>query len=143
MSDDKQSSIQIGSIQGSSVNLAQNVEGNVNQTGTVGNSPNQKALTTSEVADLISKLEDIFSESELPEKEKQKSLAYLSVAKEETQAKEPDKQFATKNLQKTMTTLKQVNESLGSCQDIWEKIEPVIKTLSPWLGVAAKSLLFL
>ncbi|MGB3291790.1 MAG: hypothetical protein WBB01_02230 [Phormidesmis sp.] len=141
MTDSKKNGINIGSVQGSSLNLAQDVSGDINQSATTLNQG--QALSPAEVADQFAQLEAIIGESDLPQADKQKVMAYVGTAKEEAQAKDPDKGFAAKSLQKATQNLKRVNETVGVGQELWQKLEPIFKTLAPWLGVAAQSLMLL
>ncbi|PSN10087.1 hypothetical protein C7271_26600 [filamentous cyanobacterium CCP5] len=142
MANGKNNDINIGSVQGSSLNLAQDVSGDVHQSADTTWNQGQ-VLTPEEVIDQLTQLEALFSQSDLPEADKQTVMAYVETAKEEAQAEEPDKGFAAKSLQKAAQTLKRVNETLGVGQDLWQKLEPIFKTLAPWLGVAAQSLILL
>lgn len=142
MSDSKKNGINIGSVQGSSLNLAQDVSGDVNQKAHATWNQGQ-SLSPTEVVEQFTQLETIFGESDLPEAEKQKAMSYVSTAKEEAEAEEPDRGFAAKSLQKAAQILKGVNETMGTGQELWQKLEPIFKTLAPWLGVAAQSLILL
>lgn len=103
----------------------------------------EKQLTVAEVVELISQLENLFETSDLPTDQKEKAIKHLESAKEEAQAKDPDKDFATKSLQRATKVLKEANEAVGAGEGLWKKLEPVATQLAPWLGIAAKTLLFM
>lgn len=120
---------QIGGQAGRDLSATQNQQINQNES--------QKPLTQADVVELIAQLEELFRISGLPEAQTTKSIKHLEAAKEEVQEKEPDKDFAAKNLQKATKVLKEANEAVTAGTSIWEKVQPIIIKLVPWLGVAA------
>ncbi len=123
------SNVQIGGQAGRDMDVTQN------QLLAQGNS--EKPLIQTDVVELIAQLEELFRNSELPEAQTSKAIKHLEAAKEEVQEKEPDKDFAAKNLQKATKVLKEANEAVTAGTNIWEKVQPIITKLLPWLGVAA------
>lgn len=113
------------------------------QTQRIVSGNTEKQLTVAEVVELISQLENLFETSDLPTDQKEKAVKHLESAKEEAQAKDPDKDFATKSLQRATKVLKEANEAVGAGEELWKKLEPVATQLAPWLGIAAKTLLFM
>ncbi|MBD2608736.1 CHAT domain-containing protein [Scytonema hofmannii FACHB-248] len=103
----------------------------------------EKELTLNEVVERIAQIETLFRTSDLPEDLKEKAINLLKSAKDEVKEKEPDKDFATKNLQKATKVLKEANETFGAGQGLWQKLQPIAEQLAPWLGIAAKNLLLL
>ncbi|MGG6242130.1 hypothetical protein ACQ4N7_26220 [Nodosilinea sp. AN01ver1] len=108
----------------------------------VGGNP-EKQLTVTEVVELISQIENLFETSDLPSDQQEKAIKHLETAKEEVQAKDPDKDFAMKSLQRATKVLKEANEAVGAGEGLWKKLEPIVTQLAPWLGVAAKALLLI
>jgi hypothetical protein len=92
-------------------------------------------LSQEEVASLLKALENILKVANLSSGQQEKALNYLSVAKEEAQAEQPDKRFAAESLKKVAEVLKDTNETLETGQSIWSKVQPVLGRLLPWLGV--------
>jgi hypothetical protein len=96
----------------------------------------EKQLTVTEVVTLIQKIEAIFRNSDLPEKQQEKALNYLENAQEAVQEDEPDKSYAAKSLQKANKVLKDAN--------LWLKfqpqLEPLFTQLEPWLELEAQTL---
>jgi hypothetical protein len=123
------SNVQIGGQAGRDMDVTQN------QLIDQGNS--EKPLTQTDVVELIAQLEELFRNSELPEAQTSKAIKHLEAAKEEVQEKEPDKDFAAKNLQKATKLLKEANEAVTAGTNIWEEVQSIITKLLPWLGVAA------
>ncbi|MBD2358563.1 hypothetical protein H6G41_28805 [Tolypothrix sp. FACHB-123] len=123
------SNAQIGGQAGRDLSATQNQQ--INQ------GDNEKSLAQADVVELIAQLEELFRNSELPEAQSSKAIKHLEAAKEEVQEKEPDKDFAAKNLQKATKVLKEANEAVTAGANIWEKVQPIITKLLPWLGVAA------
>lgn len=109
---------------------------NVTQHQVVGTGESFGAITQADVVKLIIKLEELFRNSDLPEEKTAKAIKHLEAAKEEVQEKETDKDFAAKNLQRATKVLKEAGEMVESGTTLWQKIKPILKTISPWLGVA-------
>jgi len=123
------SNAQIGGQAGRDLSATQNQQINQNES--------QKPLNQVDVVELIAQLEELFRISGLPEAQTTKSIKHLEAAKEEVQEKEPDKDFAAKNLQKAMKALKETDETVEAGTNLWERVQPIITKLLPWLGVAA------
>ncbi|MEM1002699.1 MAG: hypothetical protein AAGH46_08620 [Bacteroidota bacterium] len=94
-----------------------------------------KQLTREDVINLLADLEVILKTATLPSNEKEKALSYLTVAKTATQEEQPDKRFTADSLKKVSKVLKDTNETIEAGQNVWEKVQPVIDKLLPWLGV--------
>ena len=123
------SNVQIGGIAGGDMN--------VNQSQQIGAGESAKELTSADVVKLIVQLEDIFRNASLPEAQTAKAIKHLETAKEEAQETEPDKEFAAKSLQRATKVLKEAGETVEAGTSLWQQVKPILKTLSPWLGVAA------
>ena len=127
------SDVQIGGIAGQDMN--------VTQTQQIGTSESSKALTQADVVELIAQLEELFRNSSLSEAQTEKAIKHLEAAKEEAQEDEPDKDFAAKNLQRATKVLLEAGETVEAGTSLWQKVKPILETISPWLGVAASSLI--
>lgn len=103
----------------------------------------EKQLTQEDVFALLAQIEELVHSSNLLEAQKEKAIKHLDSAKEEVQQKEPDKDFAAKSLQRGIKVLKEADEAVGVSQGLWKKLEPIATQLAPWLGIAAKSLLWM
>lgn len=97
----------------------------------------EKQLTSVDVVKLLTKLEELLKQSALPETQKQKATKHLETAKEEAKEVEPDKEYAAKSLQKATKLLKDAGETVDAGQGLWNKAEPIVTNLLPWLGVTA------
>lgn len=106
-----------------------------NQQQNIGQSASEQ-LTPKDVAALITQLEAVFRDSDLPEAQTEKAIQHLEVAKEETQAPEPDKEFAAKSLQRATKVLKDAGDTVAAGTGLWNQVEPIIQKIAPWLGVA-------
>ncbi len=126
------SNVQIGGQAGRDLNVTQS-----QQVGSGVETP----LTSSEVADLLTQLQTILVESNLTDTEKNKIVRSLETAKDEVQTQEPDKEFAVKNLQRATKVLKDAGETVEAGTGLWQKIQPILDAVSPWLGVAASFLI--
>ena len=94
-----------------------------------------KQLTPAEVVQLITQVETLLRGSALPNDQKDKAMTHLESVRDEVDSEEPDKQFAAKSLQKVTKLLKETNETVGAGQELWNKVAPILKQISPWLGV--------
>jgi hypothetical protein len=121
--------VQIGGMAGDDMNVTQNQQ--------IGTSESFKPLTQTDVFELITQLEQVFRGSHLQESQIVKAVKHLEAAKEEVKEEKPDKDFAAKNLQKATKVLKEANEAVTAGTNIWDKVQPIITKLLPWLGVAA------
>jgi hypothetical protein len=129
----KLSQVQIGGQAGQDAHIQQTQQisqGNVAQ-----------PLTAVEVRDLLNQVATLFRMAGLPEADTEKAIAYLEATKEETQAAEPDKEFALKNFQRATKVLQEAGATAEATEGLWKKLEAIAKTLAPWFGVAVKALL--
>lgn len=118
-------------------------DGNLNQNQYNNPGGLEQQLSLIEVVELIEKIEFLFGDSDLPEKQKKQALKHIDYAKEVVQEEEPDKNTASKSLQKATKVLKEANENFGAGKGIWQKLEPIGNKLTPWLGIAAKNIFLL
>ncbi len=123
------SDVQVVGLAGNDMNVTQNQQ--------IGTGESSKPLTQKEVVELIAQLEEIFRSSDLPPAQTAKAIKHLEAAKEEAQEKEPDKDFAAKNLQRATKVLKEAGETVKAGMSLWNKVQPIMTKLLPWLGVAA------
>jgi len=115
----------------------------LNQTQINNSGDTAKTLSTEEVVMLLAQIEKLFTDSTLPDSQKNKIINHIESIKEEAETEKPDKQYATKSLQKIVDTLKTTNEAVVAGESLWEKVSPMLKHLLPWLGVATKALVIL
>ena len=94
-------------------------------------------LTPTDVIELISQLEAVFQSSGLPEVHAIKAIRQLEAAKAEAQSAEPNKAFAANSLQRAAKVLKEASVTVDAGNSLWEKVQPIVSKLSPWLGVGA------
>jgi hypothetical protein len=113
----------------------------VNQSQQIGEGATDKPLTPDDIAGLLDQLKDLLQASSLPEPDKAKAVRGIETAKDEVKADEPDKEFAAKSLQRATKVLKDAGETVEAGTSLWEKVKPILETLTPWLGVAAGFLL--
>lgn len=111
--------------------------GDVTQTQQIHQGSAEKQLTVSEVVALIAQIEALFNTSALPDEQKHKATTHLEAAREAVQEKEPDKSYAAKSLQKATKILKEANEAAEVGQLLWNRVEPILRQLLPWLGTAS------
>ena len=120
-----------GGMQAAGDHSTQQMETNVTQA-------DEKQLTQADVIQMLAQIEELVkSTPELPSADKEKSLRYLGAAKEETQAREPDKQLAAGNLKRMAQTIETASKTVESGKTLWGNIKPVLKELPAYFGVAA------
>lgn len=100
-------------------------------------------LSSEEVLTLLSKLEEVLRSSGLPADQQEKAIRHLETVKEEAEAEEPDKGFALKSFQRATKVLQDATTTVEASQGLWQKIQPIAKTLAPWFGVGVNALLLL
>ncbi len=132
-------SFTISNSQFSGVQIGQAIE-NLAQVQQNTQSTAEKQLTPTKVVELIAQIESLFLNSNLSDISKKQALKHLDYAKDAVQEEQPDKMIAAKSLQKAAQVLKQANE-MGVDQGLGQELEPIVKQLAPWLGIAAKSLI--
>lgn len=108
----------------------------VNQFQQNGMEISGEQLTASDVADLLDKFTALLQASDLSKSDKVKAIRSVEIAKDEVQADKPDKEFAAKSLQRATKVLKEVGETVDAGTSLWQKIKPIVETVSPWLGIA-------
>ena len=123
------SSVQIGGLAGRDLT--------VNQSQQMGVETAEKSLTAADVVALLDQLKALLQAADLPENDKAKTLRSLETTQDEVQADEPDKEFAAKSLQRATKVLKDAGATVEAGTSLWQKMTPILETVSPWLNVAA------
>lgn len=95
-----------------------------------------QGLTQDQVIQLFAQLESVLRQPELQGEVQTKAIKYLEAAKEEVQAKEPDKQLAAGNLKRMAETIETTSKTMEASKKIWETTKPILEKILPWLGVA-------
>ena len=108
----------------------------MNQSQQIGEGAADKTLALAEVTALIDQLKELLQESHLSESDKEKAVRSIATAKDELQAKEPDKEFAAKSLKRATNVLKDAGEMVEAGSTLWQKVKPILESVAPWLGVA-------
>jgi hypothetical protein len=120
------SNIQIGGQAGRDLNLQQHQQ--------VVQSKAEQPLTQREIVELLVQVEAIVR-ANLPPEQASKALKHLESVKEEAESSEPDRNFAAKSLQRATQVMKEANDTVEAGTNLWQKIEPLLSRLSPWLKV--------
>ncbi|MGJ5632453.1 hypothetical protein [Nostoc sp. CALU 1950] len=127
------SDVQIGGQSGRDLTAnqsQQNIEGVTDQ-----------PLTSVEVTALLEQLKGLLQSSDLPSEQKDKAIRSIETANDEIQAEKPDKEFAAKSLQRATKVLKEAGETVQAGTSLWQRVKPILETISPWLGVASSFLI--
>jgi hypothetical protein len=133
MSGEKQCQPQSISISGSQVS---------GQIGTGGRDVIQYQMSAQEMSasvDVVAglaQIEELIRSSDLSETQKNKVIRHIETAKEETQSREPQKDFAATSLKKATEVLKDADATVSAGQNLFSKVKPILETLLPWFGVA-------
>ncbi|NJL36264.1 MAG: hypothetical protein HC899_05515 [Leptolyngbyaceae cyanobacterium SM1_4_3] len=112
------------------------------QIGQAGRDLNQNQVSLEETLasiDIIARLtqiEKIIQSSNFSELHKISAVRLIEVAKEEAQCKEPEKSLAAASLKRATEVLKNADEAVGVGKGLFDRIQPIIESLLPWLGVA-------
>ena len=113
----------------------------VTQSQQTGEGNTDKLLTSAEVVDLLDQIKELLQESNLSEVDKEKVVRGIETAKDEVQTDEPDKEYAAKSLQRATKVLKEAGETVEAGTGLWQKVKPILETVSPWFGIAVSFLI--
>lgn len=90
-----------------------------------------KQLSKLEMQQMLAQIELLLlNYLELSETERQKSLIYLGIAKEELESSQPNRNFMANNLKRMAETLKKPSD-----QNFWQNLESLLNQLLTWLNV--------
>jgi hypothetical protein len=95
-------------------------------------------ITSAEVVKQLESLEAAVKTSALKQSQQEEVLDYLRPAKREAAKDGGSKELVGQNLKQVSETLKMVKDSTEAGKSLWQTSQEVFKTISPWLGVAAK-----
>ena len=101
---------------------------------------NEQTLNQTDVAQLLTEIEDMIDAAMLPTDIKDEVSAYLSAAKKATSKDEPKKDVAIVNLKSMTETLEDAGRTLDVSKNLFIKVKPILEKLATWLGVAAGTL---
>lgn len=108
---------------------------NVTQSQQIMQGDGGQEMGPAEVSSLLDQFKDILKASNLPDKDKEKAIRSVETAQDEVNSEEPDREFAAKNLQRATQVLKDVGSTVEAGTTLWDKVEPILKGLLPWLKV--------
>lgn len=100
----------------------------------------QQQMTNAEAGEFLKQLRDLVAASALPEENKNKVLRHIDTAREEAGEAEPDKAHAAKSLEKAVKILQGSGEVVDGTLTLWEKAQPVLARIAPWLAAAGLAL---
>lgn len=106
------------------------------QTSQAG-SEDSEVATTKDVSTLIEDLEQLLDASTLGADQKKKAVRYLQAAKEAVVEEQPDKQYVAVSLNQATKVLKDAGATVEAGTGLWQKAQPLITKILPWLGTAA------
>ena len=102
-----------------------------------GNLETEQHITQTEVVKQLENLETAVKASALSQEQKDELLDYLRPAKRETTKENANKDLIGQNLKSFNETLKTVKETTETGKTLWATAQDILKTIGPWLGVAA------
>jgi hypothetical protein len=148
MTNQNPGSFSVGGSIGGNVNNVQGdnnstIQGDNNQT--VWGDGNQviqqqgvtEALTKADIIKLLTELELLVKEAELPFDTKTEAVEDLNAAKTATDKEEPNKKRALERLTSVAETLEKTSKSLDAGKKIWQVAEPLLIRIATWLGATA------
>ena len=131
----------IRAVQGNDVQAALGDGSVVSQT-VQGNREGVENLTQADILKLLTELESLIKDTELPAATKAEVIEDLSAAKTATDREEPNKKRALDRLTSVAETLEKTSKGLDAGQKIWHTAKPVLIKVATWLGAAAGSNFF-
>lgn len=114
--------------------------GDLQQTNTAQVAGNNKPLDPKDIIKLVEDIQHLLKNSDLPSDSKTKCDRQLLTFKDEVREKDPDKDYASKSLQKVVHILKEAGQTAGSAANLMDRVQPVITRIIPWLGEAKRFL---
>lgn len=140
------SSGNVNNIQGTNIRAAQGNDiqavigdDNLVKQTTEGNIHGIENLTQADILQLLTELESLIKETELPAATKAEVIEDLSAVKTATDREEPNKKRALDRLTSVAETLEKTSKGLDAGQKIWQTAKPVLIKVATWLGAAAGS----
>lgn len=141
------------SVGGSISGNVNNVQGNNNSTvqgdnnqAVLGNGnrvtqqqESTEILTKSDILQLLTELELLVKDTELPADTKAEAVEDLNAAKTATDREEPNKKRALERLTSVAETLEKTSKSIDAGHKIWQTAKPILIKVATWLGASAGS----
>lgn len=126
---------------GGNVSKSNIVVGNHNQTNLAQQEQTQ-GISAAEVLQLLKELRDLVQASDLPDKDRvaHEIGTALYAAEDESKGKTPDKKRAAESLANAVEILKGSGNLVDSTLELWNKAEPILERIAPWLVAAGLSL---
>lgn len=138
MPDNNSQSMTFSGGQFSNVQIGQ-AGGDLTQTSTRSGAADA-VPTDQEVSGLLAEIETLLNNSDLTANKKTKAVRYLGAAQAAIADDEPDKQYIAGSLQQATKVFKEAGATVEAGHGLWEKAQPVIAKILPWLGTAASLL---
>ncbi len=123
-----------------SQSFAGSIEGNttITQSGgdshiTVNNNAQQdKQITIDELLNLLSQIENLARNSNLPDDKSETAISHIKDAIKEVKQNEPSKEYVARSLKRFVDLLKDSNLAVTELQ----KLQPILAGVAGWLGTA-------
>lgn len=97
----------------------------------------EQGIGTEDVLELIGQMQSLIAQSTLPEEEKKKATRNLGTAKDELGSEKPDRELIASDIKRATKVFKDTEDAVVAGKTLFEEVQPIIKQLIPWLGVAA------
>lgn len=113
----------------------------------IGNNNNQamssqgSAVSSSQqsnIVEILSEIERIIHDSEIPEKVKAKSISHVRAAKSEISEEEPDSQILSKHLERVSKSVAEVDKTMDSGVRITEKVTVLVTKILTLLAAMSQ-----
>lgn len=106
-----------------------------NATQQISQSSSGEKLTTEQAIQLLTKIEELIKEANLPEEETKQAIKYTQKAKEEAEEEEPDGSIISSHLKRMTNTVKKLNQMAEGTEELINHLTPALRQLSGWLGM--------
>nr|WP_263012362.1 pentapeptide repeat-containing protein [Laspinema sp. D3c] len=117
----------------------QAVQGDNNQLSQGDIESGKEPITKDDALALITELEKLIQDSELPEETKKEVFTYLQTTRTAADKPEPKKDLARMNLEEMTKVIQNANGTVVASKTLWTTAKPIILKIASWLGAVAGS----
>ncbi len=95
------------------------------------------AITQEQAVEILSQIEKLIKEADLPPELTSQATKYAGKAKEEASEEKPEQSIIVRHLERATSVIKKADTTAGAAKNLVDKLKPLILKLAGWLGVAA------
>ncbi len=111
--------------------------GDVNATQQMSQGEGAEAITQEQAVEILSQIEKLIKEADLPLELTSQATKYAGKAKEEASEEKPEQSIIVRHLERATSVIKKADTTAGAAKNLVDKLKPLILKLAGWLGVAA------